>query len=65
MTAESGSNRSNEPKNRGEVSKQEQQRIAEEAHVAGSGEPREPNDRGEVSQQEQQKIAEESHQVGT
>jgi hypothetical protein len=35
MTAESDSNRSKEPKNRGEVYKQEQQRIAEESHQAG------------------------------
>lgn len=48
MTTESDSNRSKEPKNRGEVYKQEQQRIAEESHMTGSGEPREPNDRGEV-----------------
>ncbi|MGH9987126.1 MAG: hypothetical protein ACRD8W_24530 [Nitrososphaeraceae archaeon] len=37
MTAESNSNRSKEPKNRGEVYKQEQQRILEEAtEVQGS-----------------------------
>ena len=36
MTAESDSNRSREPKNRGEVYKQEQQKIAEESHQAES-----------------------------
>jgi hypothetical protein len=62
MTTESDSNRSKEPKNRGEVYKQEQQRIAEESHLAGSGEPRKPKNRGEVAKQEQRRIAEESHQ---
>ena len=65
MTAESDSNRSREPKNRGEVYKQEQQKIAEESHQVGSEEPREPKNRGEVYKQEQQKIAEESHQTET
>jgi hypothetical protein len=47
MTEESESNRSKEPKNRGEVYKQEQQRIAEESRQADSEEPREPENRGE------------------
>jgi hypothetical protein len=65
MTTESDSNRSKEPKNRGEVYRQEQQRIAEESHQASSEKPREPKNRGEVYRQEQQRIAEESHQAET
>jgi hypothetical protein len=65
MTSESEPNRSKEPKNRGEVYKQQQQKIAEESHQAGSGEPREPKNRGEVYKQEQLKIAEKSHQAET
>jgi hypothetical protein len=49
-----------DPKNRGEVSLQEQQKIAEESGRLGSRERRDPKNRGEVSLQEQQKIAEES-----
>ena len=64
MTTESDSNSSNESKNR-EVYRQEQQRIAEESHLAGPGEPRKPKNRGEVAEQERRRIAEESHQVGT
>ncbi|HEY7082974.1 MAG TPA: hypothetical protein VH500_25050 [Nitrososphaeraceae archaeon] len=45
---------------RGEVSLQEQQKIAEESSHIGPGERRDPKNRGEVSLQEQQKIAEES-----
>ena len=60
MTAESSSNHPKEPKDRGEVYKREQQRIAEESGQVGSGEPREPKDRGEVYKREQQRIAEES-----
>jgi hypothetical protein len=56
-----GSGEPREPNDRGEVYRQEQQRIAEESHMTGSGEPRKPKNRGEVAQQEQQRIAEESH----
>ena len=61
MTTESNSNRSKEPKDRGEVYRQEQQKIADEPQQAGSGKPREPKNRGEAYRQEQQKIADESN----
>lgn len=60
MTAESDSNRSKEPKDRGEVYQQEQQRIADESRQVGSGKPREPKNRGEVYKQEEQRIAEDT-----
>jgi hypothetical protein len=60
MTETSDPDRSRQPKNRGEVYEQEQQKIAEESGRSSSAKPREPKNRGEVYEQEQQKIAEES-----
>jgi hypothetical protein len=60
MTENSAPDHSRQPKNRGEVYKQEQQKIAEESGSSSSAEPRQPKNRGEVYKQEQQKIAEES-----
>ena len=59
MTETSDPDRSRQPKNRGEVYKQEQQRIAEESDSSSTAEPRQPKNRGEVYKQEQQRIAEE------